>query len=365
MAKTLGFSAVAVAVSLAGCNPFGDADFVGGDGGGGDDSGTERSCFGTGVLEVCIPEAPTMVVPLPSDIDTDMSPLCSDNVTAPDGSELNKYCVVQGTTIRDNATVKVVGSKPLVLIATNTIEIGTTLDLASNREPEHIAAGTDPDSGCDAGMGPAPGSHGGGAGGSLGGLGGRGGGVVTPTAGGTSGVIQSPITLRGGCRGQTGSTGSPGIGGHGGGAVYLIARTAIRIMPGASINASGGGGSGGINGDAGGGGGGSGGMIGLDAPMLQNDGKVFANGASGGEGSANADVGNSGPEPQDERASAATMSANPRGGEGGGGGAAGALDGRPGTSGLDSGGGGGGGAGFILTYGTRAGDGAYSPAPLP
>src|SRR5262249_29629712 len=141
------------------------------------------------------------------------------------------------------------------------------------------------------------GGAGGGAGGSLGTRGGDGGtgdtnnnGPPVGTAkGGVAGVVQLPPTmLRGGCPGGDGGTADAshrGPGGNGGGAVYLIAGSAIHII--GDVFASGAGGMstpGTVSAEEGGGGGGTGGMIGLDAPSIDIPGRVVANGGAGAGG---------------------------------------------------------------------------------
>lgn len=107
--------------------------------------------------------------------------------------------------------------------------------------------------------------------------------------GGLAGAAQAlPTLLRGGCRGGDGGSADNahhGTGGNGGGAVYLIARKAINIL--GDVFASGAGGVttvGNLGAEEGGGGGGTGGMIGLDAPSIQIQGHVVANGGAGGGG---------------------------------------------------------------------------------
>ena len=323
-------------------------------------------CFGVGLVKPCFPTAPTGIVTLPSSLDTSTSPLCSTTATAADG-----FCVIAGETIRVETAVGVIGAKPLVLVATMEIEISATLDAASHRgntAPNYtttqIGAGSDPAGGCNAGT--APGISSGGAGGTLGAFGGNGGDGAGggPTDGGVAGGLQAITDLRGGCRGQNGVTGTPGQGGRGGGAVYLIANTAINIS--GLINASGEGGHPGITGVAGAGGGGSGGMIGLDAPTIANTGIVFANGASGGEGSGLSTSGVPGPEPNSVAASPAPLSGTSSGGDGGTGSGGGTATGGNGSNAGNNGGGGGGGGGVgvIKVYrGTLTGQ--HSPPPTP
>jgi len=410
MAKALRWTAGVLAAAFAGCNPFGggvyhcetsdqcNADVNGvcqpdglcsypdldcpsgqryGDSAG-DQSGecAVSTCFGTGLVKPCFSPVPAGEVNLTEAIDTDTSPLCATDVTGADG-----LCVIAGERILIGVPIAATGSRPLVLVARSTIEIGGVLDVASHHATSgppymtrQIGAGAGM-AACDAGAAPTEGQGGGGgAGGSFGGAGGNGGNAPGGGTGGVPSATQAVATLRGGCPGQSGIRGSFGAGGHGGGVVYLIAETSIAIS--GRINASGEGGLGAIMGNAGAGGGGSGGMIGLDAPAIMNTGVVFANGGSGGEGSGatNAFPGRLGPEPTGAASSPPTPNSSPNGGDGGGGSAggtaAGDANGGRGGDGTDvsgfigGGGGGGGGTGVIKVYrGTLGGE--HSPLPAP
>jgi hypothetical protein len=279
----------------------------------------------------------------------------------------NDFCVIAAESIEIEATVRAIGSKPLVLVATKTIDVGSTLDAASHRNGAapytntQTGAGADPAGGCDGGMQPA--GSGGGAGGSLIGSGGLGGAGTGGGTGGTTDGKRAVTTLRGGCRGQD-AAGTGGKGGRGGGAVYLIAETSITI--GAPINASGEGGHPGLANSTGAGGGGSGGMIVLDSPTITNNSIVFANGASGGEGSGLSTPGTPGPEPGDQNASPPATGGTANGGDGGRGSGGGMADGGNGINGNAAqgggGGAGGGGIGGIRVFrGTLTG--TVSPTP--
>lgn len=398
MAKALAFAAGLAAVCLTGCSPFGGGNFTcDGDsskcrpGGtcqpnnfctfadGTCDSGQryeDRSgansgvcvgdepidagidtpvgapCYGVGLVKPCFPSAPMGDVMLPATIDTDAPGTCSTVVTAADD-----LCVIAGATISNEGAVSVTGSKPLVLVAVTTITIGATLDAASHRAPAKSGPGSDPNGQCTGGTQPT--ISGGGAGGTLIGAGGNGGNGAAGGTGGIAAAARNVTTLRGGCRGQN----APGVGaqgGAGGGAVYLIANTSITIN--APINASGAGGSPGITGSAGAGGGGSGGMIGLDSPVISNNRVVFANGASGGEGSGQATPGNPGPEPIDGVISGPAQDGTTNGGDGGSGSGGTTANGSNGVTGAAGGGAGGGGVGLIKTYRGPLG-GMASPPP--
>ena len=312
-------------------------------------------CFGdpTGFARPCFAMPPDLPVTLDGAVNTDGA-MCAtvSNTLA---------CVIAGTTVTIplGATVTVTGTKPLVLLATQTLTIDGTLDVASKIVGDQVGAAAN-DAGCNAGT--APGALGGGAGGSFGAAGGNGG---NPN-GGTAGAAAPPSALRGGCRGQDGSeqvADTRGIGGNGGGVVYLIAETAIAIGATGVVNASGAGGSNGVSDLAGGGGGGSGGLIGLDSPSVTNAGLVFANGGGGGEGSGNSNPGRAGSDPVNASPASGGSGLSGNGGDGGNGGAGATGIGGPGIQASD-GGGGGGGVGAIRVFrGSAAIGGQASPPP--
>ena len=309
-------------------------------------------CFGQGFGKTCFDTAnvPTTPATLTAQtINTDTSPLCSTVVQNNPG-----WCVIAATDLTVTGAVNATGGKPLVLLATGTLQVDGTLDVASHRGGQTGAgAVTNNATLCDPGT--PPGNNGGGAGGSFGSIGGNGG-----NGGGTAGAIKPTNTMRGGCAGQDGKTGTNGTKGAGGGVAYLIAGTKITV--GGAINASGAAGTGGVTGNAGAGGGGAGGLIGLDAPMVTNGGAIYANGGGGAEGSGNTTKGNDGNESSLGVAAAATASAS-NGGDGGAGGA-GTPAGKGGDAATFGGGGGGGGAGAIkLFQATAITGGVVSPPP--
>jgi hypothetical protein len=336
----------------------------------GDDAGADAPsghCYGTGLVTACFDDVPsgTRTFGNNDTIDTDSDPMCATTTNAVPA------CVIAAESITvENGFWAATGSKPLVLVATQTISITGTLSVASLRQFNFVGAGADMP-GCDAGTAPTGSS--GGAGGSFGGSGGNGAAVGTS---GTAGAALAPAMLRGGCPGQDGAdeaapTG-PGTGGHGGGAVYLIADDSITV--GGLVSASGAGGNGGANGAAaGGGGGGSGGFIAFDTPMLAITGNALANGGGGGEGSGNQSTG----VPGQDMSTATTAAAGGAGGSsfatvGGDGSVAAQLDGESGAAQCTgtcttptSGGGGGGGAGIIKLYRatSASGGGGISPPP--
>lgn len=309
-------------------------------------------CFGQGLVMLCLPQAPSApyAVTVSTTLDTDASAVCSVS--------FDEWCVIAATEINiQNAGLLVArGSRPLVLVASDSIAVEGTLDVASTH-------GDPPGAGANAAActTPVPPSYYGGPGGSFGGLGGGGGDadgdeLIPP------GPTAVPTTLRGGCPGSSGrGNDGPGTspGGAGGGAVYLIARTSIEVS--GAINASGAGGAGGAGAPGAGAGGGGGGLIGLDAPSVTITGQVFANGGGGGA-SNNQDDGGDSP---GALTPAAGGDDNGEGGaaDGGDGSAGTVLAGSDGGAGNDGGGGGGGGAGVIRIYGAMTVAGAASPPP--
>ncbi|MBK7536579.1 MAG: hypothetical protein IPI49_14645 [Myxococcales bacterium] len=303
-------------------------------------------------------------------IDTSLDDDCARPPLVAEGSP---YCIVAGTTLEIPAdvTVRAIGTRPLVLLASQTITIDGTLDVSSSREvvippqaAEAIGAGGGTYKGCQSfrrAPEGRPAGGGAGAGGTFAALGGAGGdgnyedipardlGGLTPFD-----PEPAPTLLRPGCRGQDGAGAALGArggrGGPAGGAVYVAAKAGITIN--GTIAANGAGGMGG-GAQAGGGGGGSGGMISLEAPTVARNGKLFANGGGGGEGgifAAGEVLGESGADGrQDTMFAAGGASALP--GKGGDGGARSRPGGEDGTFTNEAGAGGGGGIGVIRVLG--------------
>lgn len=287
----------------------------------------------------------------------------------------SRYCVIAGTTISIDGSLRAVGLKPLVLIASSSIAVKplARIDVSSHHGAtlEYGAGGGEATCGSGTPPAPAAGTVGGGAGGSFAGFGGRGGAGGNGGAGGTpNDVVIALSELRGGCDGQQGN--GPGIAkgskGPGGGAVYLIAGNEIDVS--GEINASGGaGGGGGSAACAGGGGAGSGGMIALDAPRIMVSGTLIANGGGGGEGSEQGQLGNDGTEPTNVTEAAGGRGGAVGGGDGGNGSAGPAAghgaNGSDGANVTGCGGGGGGGAGIIKVPGGATLGARVSPAATP
>jgi len=266
-----------------------------------------NTCFGTGLVKICLAQLPTTAVTLPiaNPLNTGVDSNCTEVIAQTDGDPL---CVIEGTQI-DVGNLVAIGTRPLVLVATGTITVSGALDVSSTGT--RVGAGANFSLCADAPYAPtqAEGDSGGGGGGAGGGFGTVGGSgalgddndnhLPTPHKGlpGLGGAQQpAPTVLRGGCPGSAGGSGTVtttdpgGAGGAGGGAVYLISRTSIAITGTGAVFASGAGGQSHIGAagvEEGGGGGGSGGMIGIDAPAIAIDGILAANGGAGAGGGGN------------------------------------------------------------------------------
>lgn len=345
-----------------------------------------RTCFGADNGSVCLSQPPSGAViftnagTLSTTAGVSTNPVCLATQPA-DWAAAGQpdACFIVGTSIAINAKLTVVGNRPLVLLSSTTITINADLDAAGH--------GITPGPGA-----PAPGTlckpftvtpvgsstgGGGGAGGSFMSQGAPGGdGDSGNSANGVAGAPEgaNPTTLRAGCNGQKGgdgqNAGNGGTAGSGGGAVYLIAGDAITVMPGRTINASGGGG-GRAGRQGGGGGGGTGGMIWLHAPSITSTGAtIMANGgggASGGDDDGGSNGGGeAGNEPVDPTMPATGGSGTNDAGDGGSGyyydGTARGATG--GTAGASDRGGGGGGAGAGWIQSNIALSATSSPAPV-
>ncbi len=250
--------------------------------------------------------------------------------------------------------LRVTGDVPFGIVASGMININGTLDAsdggAGARGPSECG-----DAAGKPGTSSIEGSSGGGGGALRGGGGGGGKGDANqnPIDGAPGGVaIALPSGPLGGCPGGKGGGDAATLGapGDGGGAIYLVAGSAINIT--GTVHAGGGGALHAHAISGGGGGGGSGGMIVIEAPMVTVTGTLAANGG-GGSGGADDVAGSEGQDGERARASATRAKGgagapNSEGGDGGDGGAGGVLAGSPSTEAADNGGGGGGGGcGFI------------------
>jgi hypothetical protein len=340
-----------------------------------------RVCFGNSPFTVCFTTPPTgtIDVSIPTTFNTDTGTVIGTGTqltcatpTSGGGPGGNGYCVLAANTITINQSLRAIGTKPLVLVAVDSISVPMSIDVSSHRMGpiDSLGAGADPATGCGNGTPPssAMGTSGGGAGGSSmgpGGSGGNGGGVNGGVGGVHAGSPGFGTVLRGGCPGQDGAGVGHGARGHGGGAVFLIAGNSITV--GGMINAGGEGGAGATGANDGGGGAGAGGLIGFDAMTITGTGTLIANGGGGGEGgSSGGTKGNPGDDASSTSAAAGGTGGSNSGGDGGAG-SAGAAGGTGviGQDGTAGGGGGGGGAGLIKAPATATLGTNVSPAPTP
>jgi hypothetical protein len=327
-----------------------------------------RTCFGAGLVNVCLASAPMQPLTLTTgNLDTGVDTNCTQVI--------NGMCVLAGSTVDVPATINVraIGGRPLVIVAATTLTVTGTID-ASSRRMGYRGSGSNGTPCTLAGEGLDE-SHGssGGAGGSFGDKGGNGGNGNTNFSsdggvmriGGTAGNATAPTAVRGGCAGAKGGDGSGtspgGGGGASGGAIYLIAGNTIDVAMTGRLFASGAGG-GGASYSGGGGGGGSGGLIGLDAPTITMAGIVAANGGAGSGGGGN-NLGAAGEDGTTELYTTAALGGGGSLGRGDGGtGSAGAItDGGAGANSDGGGGGGGGSAGVAWVKGALTGT-RFSPA---
>lgn len=315
--------------------------------------------------EICRDPSTTLSIVSGETLNTTDDPRCDPTATT--------ICLVAATSIGISAKLDVIGARPLVLWSATTIEVTGIIDASSRREgparlgPAANFSECEDVHGDQSGTAPLIGTGGGGGG--FGTAGGRGGDAANnnEVVMGDQISASKPLALHGGCPGGVGGVTLNTSAGAGGGAVYLMARTMIRVT--GAITASGGAGGGG-NGAAmaagGGSGGGSGGLIGLDAPTIELDGAALSalggGGGSGGKsaggvgtpGTAGADPG---VDPPAQAFGALQTATQNNGGVGS------SLDGSAGGDGGNAattaqmagtgGGGGGGGAGYIKFYGTR------------
>lgn len=322
-------------------------------------------CFGTGFGRVCLAAVPTTPLTLATNLAFDTGGTACTETPMVGGDPM---CVLAGTTVLlpTGVTFRGVGSRPLIIVAVDSVTIDGILSVSSLAG---LASGAGAASaGCGAataGLDDASGASGG-AGGTFGGRGGVGGiGDTndTPSAGGQPAQPFTPTTVRGGCPGTSGGTGDAagGAGRSGGGALYLVAR--VRILVNGSIYAMGRGGGGAMS-RGGGGGGGSGGLVGFDAPMTVINGGVGANGGGAGEGArVQAETGLDGEDGFLGFRARGGDDLDPLDGPGGDGSEGATTAGGTGGAAAGGGGGGGGGAGYVYVKGARTGAGGVSPAP--
>lgn len=330
------------------------------------DSPPGESCFGTGLLVQCYPPAgiPTGDYhPTAGTIDTGNAASCDRVIPQSGGNP--ELCLKQVNRVIIDASVRYRGTRPMVLLAVDSIEVTLTGTLDVSTIDTALGAGANTGSCASAAKGtndPSNSANAGAGGGGGGGFGTGGGAGGAGDVGGGTGAQGTALTaIRGGCAGAVGGDGTGnnggtgGAAGAGGGGIYLIAGNQITIA--GTVKANGGRGHRG-QAKSGGGGGGSGGFVGLDAPNITVSGTVFANGAGGGESAGGGDGGE--PTQWDQRAPGGQGLLD--GGNGGDGSVA-ANGGQSGASANNGGGGGGGGGGRIKVYPPRALTGRISPPP--
>ncbi|MGE0867918.1 MAG: hypothetical protein AB7P03_05135 [Kofleriaceae bacterium] len=267
---------------------------------------------------------------------------------------------VRDLRIMNNKRLRVIGTRPFVILAGRDIVIDGTLDVGAHGAVPG-PGGAAPAEGTGKGL---PGTHqangnadSGGGGGSFGSVGARGGDSDDQDGGGPGDLYSPDILIGGSSGGLARAMDCPYPSGAGGGAVLMFAAHKVQVK--GAITAGGGGGAGGavcttLAGAGSGTGGGSGGLIWIQTLELGGDGVLAANGGgAGGGGYAKSNApGMSGQDGQPATETVARGGA-PADAEYGSAGGDGAIDGKPATRGgdRDSGnaGGGGGGVGRIIT----------------
>ncbi len=255
-------------------------------------------------------------------------------------------------TFEGAANVHVIGTRPLILLASDRIEVaaGAIVSVASVNTAAPVgctllrtgaAAGTGGNLGLDGRT-----NDSGGGGGGFCGAGGVGGDGGSAAGGGPGGATPSAmmVPLVGGASGGAGAGGSGNFGGPGGGAIQLSAPT-VSVHGTLQAFGAGGGGGGAMHA---GGAGGSGGGVHIEALFLDVLGGAIdvRGGAGGGGGCSGAgQCGLQDAAPANMRGGAADDACA---GDGGNGAAMAAIDGEAGGSADFNGGGGGGGAGCVV-----------------
>jgi hypothetical protein len=319
------------------------------------------SCGGQNIGEPVILDLPGTYV-----LDTDLATLkhlesdslitiSTRTVVPDDGLEFLLVETSRFTISVDSATLRAEGSRPLVIVSTEAMQISGTIDVSSGNDgqcnPGSLGAGANSPK-CEdhpAADGTAPGT-----GGAGGGFGSQGGGSPNNLTGGN--FIPTSF-IRGGCSGGTAAStrSTPALGGAGGGAIGLVSQESILLRGQSKLLAGGSGGEGGKQGTivGAGAGGGSGGMIDISAPFvtIEAGALVLATGGGGGGGAGSDTPGGCG------QNAGATLATGGMGGSGtlpgasGGNGAGFDSDATSGAESADSGhGGGGGGVGYVRIH---------------
>nr|WP_316629175.1 hypothetical protein [uncultured Brevundimonas sp.] len=342
------------------------------------------------VADAGVPDGPWMPLHVPDDLpapresvtisgqalhryDTDLQSFVSGGtsptnpirttITQEDNTELLVWSVLE-LRVEENAALRVEGSRPLLIVAKELVDIKGNIDASSTKNYSQVGAGANRPGCAEAQLGDDDGGGGAGSGGGgFQGTGGSGGDGDADDSngdgqapGGAGGAPQGvPEIISGGCPGTIGASnisiqgGPGGLGGDGGGAIEIVSYISIAIS--GELDSCGEGGRGALP-FGGAGGGGSGGYIGLDAPLITLDAKAIlaANGGGGGEGGGTSNAGSDGQDgyPGSDPAFGGGGSAD-FGADGGNGSSLESLDGESVTQLANvGGGGGGGGAGYIL-----------------
>jgi hypothetical protein len=219
------------------------------------------------------------------DITYNGMPFSIPSVSKPQAGGNPSIRVFQVQSLKIQSAVKFIGANAVVIVSRGDVEIASTIEIAGRFNVPGPGARVTAD-GCIGGDANSNGNEHPGAGGggflSAGANGGSAQDLAPPTGGSAGGAISGTVSLeplRGGCRG--GNFLDPswlGSGGGGGGALQVTSRTKVTVAATGIIDAGGGGAAYSQSGP----GGGSGGGVLLEAPVVQLDGTVCANGGGGG-----------------------------------------------------------------------------------
>jgi hypothetical protein len=262
--------------------------------------------------------------------------------------------------VSTGAEVRVVGSRPFVIVSAGDVTVSGTID-AGGRRAQPGAGGSASQDGLGKGADgsfAAPYDDSGGGGASFGTVGREGGQATVDNTvdGGLAGATygdSSLSILQGGSGGGLGGSDCSVGAGAGGGAVQIYSATKVMVVDTGVISVGGGGGSGAaycdsISGWGGGAGGGSGGAIYLQAPIVATAGNLAANGGGGGGGGGSSTDGGPGGDGWIGTVAAAGGADGGDYATDGGAGATRTVAAEPGVSGNWNVGGGGGGLGRIV-----------------
>lgn len=297
--------------------------------------------------------------------DTNLSSNCTGGVIAQTGAA--ELCVVKYGSIRvaTGSTLKVTGTRGLVLLANRDVEIAGTLDISADGVTSGPGVVTVSGAAADAVIASPKG--GGGSGYKTAGASG---GTTTANGGAGNGgaALSDPAALAVLVGGTKAGGLTSGVTGGGGGAATLISCRGSVLVPG-TLHAGGGGGLGGMILPLGirlpGSGGGSGGYVVIQGLRVVVTGGVFANGGGGGAGLwANNTPGAAG---EDGPAAESNALGGPATNGEGPGGYGGWRDGAAGLGGMNTvagalPGGGGGGLGWFQAYASSVGAATLTPA---